>query len=278
MPDGRRPGGAPLNVAMRLASLGIDTDLLSRVGDDEAGRALTAFIAANGVATRFIQRDTRYPTGVVHVDATDPHAVRYDIAAPAAWDFIDADEFLAAWEGPVPVLVYGSLAARDHVTRESLLRLVDRTELPVFDVNLRPPFDDRPTVEDLLHRSRWAKLNEAELALVGEWASAGRGVAEALPAIASHYGLEAVCVTLGGDGALLWFDGRVHTQEPFRVEVVDTIGCGDAFLAAWLAGMLGGATPPEALLRGSAVGALVAAQAGANPVVTAADIDRLIGG
>jgi fructokinase len=175
------------------------------------------------------------------------------------------------------VVVFGSLAARTEVSRASLHKLIDVAELPIFDVNLRPPYDDRQVVEDLLGRSRWVKLNEDELALVGKWVDVQGEVPDVLPAIASHYGLDAICVTFGGDGAAAWFEGQVHRQAAFDVDVVDTIGCGDAFLATWIAAMLQGVAAPKALARACAVGAIVAAQAGANQPITAAMIDDLIG-
>jgi len=277
-PEGSLPGGAPMNVALRLAALGIDTTLLSRVGDDAAGRRLVEFLAAAGLPTEQIQIDRRHATGIVHVDLSDPAAVRYDIVAPVAWDFIDAVEYEQGIEDHADAVVFGSLAARNGDSRRSLQRLLDRIPLKVFDVNLRPPHDDRDVVECLLHRADWTKLNEIELGVICGWAGLDPSAGGALESLARHYGLTGVCVTLGPDGAVQWHDGNLVRQPGFDVEVVDTIGCGDAFLGTWLARMLRGTEPATALAHACAAGAIVASSAGANPSVDDRSILELAGG
>lgn len=275
--DDRKPGGAPANVALHLAALGIEVRLLTRVGDDALGRELTAWLAGNRVDIKHIQLDRELPTGRVHVDASDPLNVNYEIAAPAAWDRIDSDAFLDT-DGKSPgTVVFGSLAARRKTSRASLLALLERAQLRVFDANLRPPFDGRDIIERLLGHSDWVKLNEQELGRICGWV----GIAEDEPATAgarlrAHYGLEALCITLGARGALLIDADGLHRQPSFHVPVIDTIGCGDAFLAAWLAAAWRGANARDALLKACAAGALVATQAGASGAVSPDAIEALI--
>ena len=71
--------------------------------------------------------------------------------------------------------------------------------------------------------------------------------------------------------------GQLFRQPAFNVNVVDTIGCGDAFLGSWLAWMLAGRDAADALRRACAVGSIVASRAGANPKITEAMIRELIG-
>ncbi len=275
--EGRTPGGAPANVALHLAALGVDVRLLTRVGDDALGRALTAWLAGTGLGIDHVQLDRELPTGRVHVDASDPLDVNYKIAAPAAWDRIDSDAFLeTAGKSPATV-VFGSLATRHEVSRASLLALLERAELRIFDANLRPPFDGRDIIERLLRHSDWVKLNEQELVRICGWT----GIPEDEPATAgarlrARYGLEALCITLGARGALLIDADGLHIQPGFAVPVIDTIGCGDAFLAAWLAEVLRGAGAQDALLKACAAGALVATQSGASGAVSPDAIEALI--
>jgi len=277
-PGGKTPGGAPMNVALRLANFGVDAQLVSRVGNDELGRELLEFLRAEGLGTEFIQVDRRYPTGSVNVDVSDPRAVRYDIAGPVAWDFIDAAEFLGHREHAGDVVVYGSLAARHAVSRDSLLEILDGARLKVFDVNLRPPFDDRKVIEQLLALSDWVKLNETELDQIGRWSGADGDIEQAIRHLGERYALDTICVTLGEEGAVMLHEGSMYAQPAFDVAVVDTIGCGDAFLGSWLSQMLAGANPQAALTRACAVGAHVAAHAGANPVISESRILSIIAG
>lgn len=276
-PGGKTPGGAPTNVALHLARLGVDVRLLSRVGIDDLGRELLDYLTAEGLATDSIQIDQRHPTGRVLVDTSDPHAVRYEIVEPAAWDFIDVGDLPEYPAHAVTVVVFGSLATRNTVSRASLFRLLGQSGLKVFDVNLRPPFVDRAIIEQLLVHADWVKLNDEELELLGGWHGATGPPEHTLRALSRRYGLETVCLTLGSRGALMLYQDQVFRQAAFAVRVVDTIGCGDAFLAFWLSQMLGGRSPQEALTLACAVGALVATREGANPVIDESEIRALIG-
>ena len=275
LPAGRVPGGAPMNVALRLAAFGTRARLLTRVGEDEAGSDLLAFMRSEGLDTRWVQVDPAQPTGHVTVDTADPQAPQFRIAAPVAWDFIDAEEFLAAAGGPVDVLVYGSLAARHPVSRDSQRKLVGVAGLKVFDLNLRPPHDDPVLVEEFLRCADWVKLNAAELQSLA-WRHGGPGdVREAAAWLAARYGVGTVCVTLGRDGALLLHDGAWHAAPGYCVQVADTVGCGDAFLGALVAGLLDSDEPGTVLQRACAAGAIVARSAGGNARVTAEAVAEL---
>ena len=178
--------------------------------------------------------------------------------------------------GGIDTIVFGSLAARHQVSREALFTLLERASLRVLDVNLRPPFDDAGLVRLLLERADWAKVNDEELRLVTTDASSGTAVEDLARAVQESYGLASLCVTLGGQGALLLVGDDVYRQKAYDVRIVDTVGCGDAFLATWLAGMLEQLNPAAALDRAAAVAALVASSEGATQVFDANDVRRLM--
>lgn len=276
LPDGRRAGGAPLNVAVRLAQCGVDARLLSRVGCDADGDALLNYLDSVGLSRQYVQRDEAHATGAVRVDTSNPQAPRYTIEPMAAWDFIDAEPYLRRAGQPIEVLVFGSLAARRAVARQALLTLLDRAQLKVLDVNLRPPFDDAATLRRLLERADWVKVNEQELRAIGA-ATRGATSIEALArGVQASYGLAALCVTLGEQGAVLLCGDDIYRQRAYAVRVADTLGCGDAFLATWLAAMLAPLDPAAALERAAAAAALVASSAGATRAFTIADIRQLV--
>jgi fructokinase len=260
-----------MNVAVRLAALGANVALVSRVGDDDLGSDLVTHIAACGVRASAVQIDPTLPTGRVIVDTSDPQEVRYDIVTPAAWDNIQPPEH----GNDGSVVVFGSLAARSPVSRATIHSLLERARLRVLDVNLRPPHAERQIVEDLLRRTDWAKLNRQELAVVGGWIGARGDLEEQVAAVAAHYSLATVVITLGAGGALMFHDGHIVSDPGFEVRVVDTVGCGDAFLATWLARMLAAGDPAEALAEACAVGALVATVEGAAKPTSAGEVAAL---
>jgi fructokinase len=278
LPTGQQPGGAPFNVAVHLHQLGQPVELISRVGDDELGRELLAFIESKGLSTAHVQQGHTHLTGVVKANVDDANEVVYKIVQPVAWDYIQYEPALAELVAQADVLVYGSLVARQSGSRETLYRLLENAQFRVFDVNLRPPHYTKEITKYLLDKSHLVKMNHHELAEIMEWF--GRGPvhdrAEAMQWLAERYQLQAVCVTCGADGAMLWTGGRLYRAPGLPVQVRDTIGSGDAFLAALLKGWLA-AEEPETMLRfACAAGALVATHQGATPTLTATDVTELL--
>jgi len=254
-------GGAPFNVAWHLAGFGFDPLLISRVGADERGAAIRDRMRAWGMDDRGLQTSLRADTGRVNVTFCDgePH---YDIVADRAFDGI-------AWEPlaempdsrPPALLVHGTLAARSEVSADTLRRLID-SKIPAFvDVNLRDPWWDREGLAAMLARAKWAKLNAVELRVLEPDGSP----AEAAAALGRRFGLTWVIVTRGGDGALLWTaDGaELEMAPPAKIEVVDTVGAGDAFSAVCVAGLLAGWDEDETLRRAAEFAAEVCGQRGA---------------
>lgn len=278
LPTGKQPGGAPFNVAVHLHQLEQSVELISRVGDDELGRELLAFIESKGLDTGHVQQGHSHLTGVVKANVDDANEVVYKIVQPVAWDYIQYTPELAALVDQADVLVYGSLAARQAGTREALYRLLEHARCRVFDVNLRPPHYTRDVTKYLLGKAHLVKMNHHELAEIMGWFGETNltDQSAAMRWLAGRFGLQGVCVTCGADGALLLLDGQLHAAPGLPVTVRDTIGSGDAFLAALLRGWLAGDEPGGLLRFACAAGALVATHQGATPALTAADVRELL--
>lgn len=273
LPAGRQPGGAPCNVALHLHQLGQPVQLISRVGDDELGLELLAFLLAQGLDPALVQLSATHLTGVVKANISPSSGqVSYKIVQPLAWDYIQYTDAVRTAVGQAVLLVYGSLAARCPVSRETLYRLLQHAQFKVFDLNLRPPHYSREVVKYLLQQADLVKLNEAELAEVMDWLGQPIDAATALPWLARQFGLQAVCLTLGAAGASLYAQGAWHHSPAVAVAVKNPIGYGDAFLAALLAGWVAGRPPAECLRRACAAGAAVAGRLGAPPVLAETDL------
>jgi len=275
LPTGKQPGGAPLNVAVHLHNFGQAAQLISRVGHDDLGAELLAFVEDKGLSARYIQQGETHLTGVVKANVSDSHEVTYKIVQPVAWDYIQYEDALGPLVETAEAFVFGSLAARSGTTRETLYRLLQRAPFKVFDVNLRAPHYSRSVVTYLLRQANLVKLNHHELAELMGWFGASPDEETALHWLADRFGLQAVCVTKGADGAVLWAGGQLHRSPGIAVQVQDTIGSGDAFLAALLTGWLAGRPPAEALAFACAAGSLVATHRGATPAISAAEVRAL---
>jgi fructokinase len=210
LPAGKQPGGAPFNVAVHLQQFGQAVELISRVGNDDLGRELLDFLASRGVSITYVQRDKTQATGVVKANVDNRQEVVYQIVQPVAWDFIQYDDQVRDLVAGANVFVYGSLAARNQTTRETLYRLLQSAQLKVFDVNIRPPHYTREAINYLLEQADIVKMNHHELAEILDWFGGNPDEESALAGLASRFGLQAVCVTLGADGAMLWVGGQIY--------------------------------------------------------------------
>jgi fructokinase len=269
LPRGTFLGGAPLNVAAHLARLGLNAGLVSRVGPDERGLAAMALVRELGLGGS-LQQDYALPTGEARAVLAADGSASYEFETPASWDAIEFDDDVRNAVQSADALVFGSLAQRDARSGEALRQCLALADYRVFDVNLRQPHHDAQVVLESLREADFVKLNEEECIIVGAWLGTSgdpdalRIAIERLRTGRGAHPLQ-LCITRGGDGALLWADGRWHSQPAVPVKVVDTVGAGDSFLAMLLAQRLRGVAPALALQRAAALGSFVASRAGAVP-------------
>ncbi|MEL7448342.1 MAG: carbohydrate kinase [Pseudomonadota bacterium] len=267
LPDGEYPGGAPMNVAYHLTKLGCTAWLFSSVGDDPRGAALLRVLQDWRVRCDHVTVDSEKPTGTVDVTLVNG-SPSYEIVEDVAWDRIAVPDQLAAARVDADAVVYGSLAMRGEQNRESLARLLAEvpSALKVFDVNLRPPFDDHEVIWQLARKANLIKLNDEEVEVLLGGGFASGDLVEGAREVARRARCDRVCVTAGADGAGLLDHGRWHWVAGEEVAVGDTVGAGDAFLAALVAGLLQMPEIPEKILeRASRLAGFVASKKGATP-------------
>jgi fructokinase len=265
LPAGAVPGGAPMNVAYHLHKLGKSPALITRVGDDERGAELQRIFNSRDVCTDYFQIDNYNGTGLVYATPTEDHEISYDIVKPSAWDFIGhSDDLrrLVAWS---EYFVFGSLAARNDTSRNTLLHLLTHARRKVLDINLRAPHYERETLEQLLKNTNLLKLNLAELGLISAWYKDLKEEKEMIRAIAQRFDIAEIVVTKGEKGAVYFTGSRFFEHPGFAIKVQDTVGSGDAFLAGLLSSKIEGKTPTQALGFANALGAFVATRTGACP-------------
>lgn len=265
LPAGLFLGGAPFNVARHLRLLGLPATLVSRVGRDRLGEEALRRLSRYGLSTELIQVDTGLPTGFVMVELDRQGVPAYDIVAPAAWDAMEPETRLVDAARGARAMVYGTLAQRGACSRETIRRLWDAAALSVCDVNLRPPHDDPEVVQASLLAADLVKLNEAELRQIARWFDLPHDLEDGARALAERFRCSVVCVTMGRAGAALLREGRWSVARAPQVQVVDTVGSGDAFLAGFLAAYLEGTTDARILEQANRLGAYVASRPGAIP-------------
>ena len=227
-------GGAPFNVAWHLHAFGMQPLLVSRVGDDSYGRRIRDAMHRWGMSTAGLQKDSACPTGLVSITIKN-HEPSFDILAERAYDHIAAD----ALPPVVPSLIYhGSLAVRHPDSAAALAAIKQHYAAPVFiDVNLRPPWWQPATLLDLLQQASWAKLNKDEINILVE----GKATPlEKAREILQRFAVKTIILTLGAEGAIALTQNGEHTKvtPSQRLNIVDTVGAGDAFSSVCILGYL----------------------------------------
>jgi fructokinase len=277
LPSGSKPGGAPMNVALHLNAIGQQVAIASRVGNDQAGKELVVFLEDSGLKTDLIQVDEKLPTSEVLVHLDEKNNATYEICEPVAWDNLQLTDSLAKRAEESGLLIYGSLASRKAQTKETLTKLLENDAVRLIDVNLRKPYDIKEIVEPLLEKSDIIKLNDDELSVFASWNDKTRlDEKELVKWLASHYGAELICVTKGEHGALLFAEGQFYEHPGFKVNTVDSVGAGDAFLAGLIAALFEDKPYDEALTFACGTGAFVASKAGATPKYDMNEIEQIL--
>lgn len=262
--DGKKPGGAPMNVAMHLAQQGIDVKLASSVGEDPAGDELVEFLKRSNLFSELMQREEQLPTCEVTVELDANQQATYIIPQPVSWDAIRTESLLTHAAVHAPAIIFGSLACREETTRDALLNLLDETTaLKVFDVNLRPPHYTLSTIETLTARADVVKMNEEEAKLL--IGGSNRDLREQIIEFRSKYHSRTICVTRGENGAIVWHDHEFYDSPGCPATGGDSVGAGDSFLATFVAGLLKKEPMQQLVDKSCAVGAFVASKRGANP-------------
>ncbi|WP_081212288.1 carbohydrate kinase family protein [Salegentibacter sediminis] len=276
-PDGERIGGAPLNVASRLSSLGVQTEMISSIGNDERGNKIMGCLQEKNISTKNITTKEDYPTGLVHVTLSESGSATYEIDYPAAWDKIEVSEAMNTSVSDSNIFIFGSLVCRDEISRSTLFDLLEVAKYKVFDINLRPPYFDKNLLIALMEKANFIKFNDDELFEIAEMlGSPFHSLEQNIHFLAEKTNTRDICVTKGRHGAVLLKDEKLYYNSGFKIEVKDTVGAGDSFLASLLAKLLQDEEPQQALNFACAVGALVASEEGANPDIPNAKISAFM--
>ena len=268
-PTHKKIGGAPLNVSLRMNSIGVNTTMISRIGDDDNGKDILSFLNDQEVATDLIQITGEYKTGAVQVMINEKGNASYDILYPSAWDKIIETEMMDKVVAEADAFVFGSLACRDEVTRATLNKLLEKANYKIFDVNLRAPYYTIDVLNELMLKADFIKLNDEELREISsELGSTYNSFEQNIKFLAEKTNTKQVCVTKGEFGAVLYSNDKFYYNSGYFIKVVDTVGAGDSFLASLIVKLLRGKSPQKALNYACAIGALVAGQEGANPQIS----------
>lgn len=235
-PDGgerRTPGGGPFNVAIGLARLQIPTSLLASLGTDADGDRLVG--ALDDAGAKFVG-ERAGATSTAHAELATDGSASYRFALE--WDPRPACDLTA---GPLWEAVHvGSLGAFLLPGSRAVDLVLDHTpaRLRSFDPNIRPglvgpPDQSRSRVEAIARRVDVLKLSDEDAA----WLYPGFDIPDVIGSLLAS-GPQLVAVTRGGEGSVIATRKHVVEVAAQRVQVVDTIGAGDAYMSSMLGALI----------------------------------------
>ena len=270
-PDGERFGGAPANFACHAAIQGADVTMVSAVGDDYHGREAVSILSGYGIDVSLMQTVPDAPTGTVGVELDDNGKPTFTIHKGSAWDRLAWNDDVASRLVAVDAIYFGTLGQRSDISRATIRRAVEvaaAAEIPrVLDINLRAPFFSHELIRESVQLASILKLSDDELAEVCSTcgiATAGQTEAR-LRSLLDFGNLDMVVITRGADGAVLTTADSLIDRHGIPTAVVDTVGAGDAFTAAFLVGELRGEPQEQNLRVACEVAATTCTYAGAVP-------------
>lgn len=269
--DGERFGGAPANFACHAAILGADIAIVSAVGDDRRGCEALEILCGFGIDVGFVRVIPDSPTGTVTVALNETGKPTYSIHKDVAWDRIAWVDELERKVKRADAICFGTLGQRSELSRNTIRRCLEIARdlgIPrLIDINLRPPYFDAACIRDSIALASILKLSDEELPEVCTACGIPNGESEEkhLRQLRESQNLDMVVMTCGANGAALVTPDRVIHQPGIKVEVVDTVGAGDSFAAAFLVGLLCGKPHETNLLKACEIAAAVCAYSGAVP-------------
>lgn len=273
-------GGAPFNFAAHLARLGHTVFFVSAAGQDERGDRVFERMAGLGLTSRYVARIRDHPTGIATVALGADGQPRFTIHHPVAYDFaaLSVAELRELQSEHPDWIYYGTLFQMSRQGRD-LTRVLMQTlgeASRFYDVNLRKGCYESSLVRDLISCANVVKLSEEEIPEVGAMLGlAGSSLENFCRSLAERYSLKAVCVTRGAAGCVLEAEDEYAEVPGYPVAVVDAIGAGDAFAAAFLHGLDQGWSVDRIGDFANRVAALVVSRPGAIPAWTMEEVQSL---
>ena len=263
--DSRKLGGAPCNVAVMGRQLNLETFVVSAVGDDVDGQEIKELLQNRRVDCSQIQTNSN-ETGKAEVNLDEAGKATYTFTENPAWAQIEWKNDLRLLAEQTQVAVFGTMGLQGK-SQNTILKFLESMHpkaLKVLDINLREPFFDKDKVLKLLGLCNVLKLNDEEVEILA-------GFCKVEPDDLNEYlwantSIRLIALSLGSKGAVLITPENSHFAEAAPVrEIVDTVGAGDSYTAALVAGLVNGMSLNNINVTANRIAAYVCESQGATP-------------
>jgi fructokinase len=240
---------------------------VSSIGNDEFGSEIISLLKDKNL--NYIIDINDYPTGVVNIKLNSYGEPQYEIVEDVAWENMLFTKEMEDLARKTSAVCFGTLAQRSllsHNTINKFLNTVPENCIKIFDINLRQNFYSKSIIQGSLEKADILKLNDHEINVMAElYNMKEMKEQEICLKLKDLFSLEIVILTKGTNGSFIFSNNEISFLHTPKVNVVDTVGAGDAFTAAFITSYLKGKPIKEAHKSAVEVSAFVCRQQGAMP-------------
>ena len=239
-PTSKALGGAPINFLYHTFKLTGQGTIVSRVGNDVLGEEVIRFLTNSGIQTNYIQDDHEHPTGITNVTLDEQKVPTFNIDTERAYDFIENTlELQTLIDNKTDCLYFGSLAQRSNVSRNTIQSLFEKNIKYFCDLNIRQNFYSEDLITRSIKTADVLKVNIDELQFLHDFFIKNEfDLIKSSFELMKQFNIELLAVTKGAEGSTLVKNENVDHFKIDSIEVVDTLGAGDAFASILCAGYL----------------------------------------
>jgi fructokinase len=276
-PTKRELGGAPANFVYLTSQFGFDGYVVSAVGQDKDGDDIVESLRIKELRHHTFR--SPYPTGTVQVELDGDGVPEYTITENVAWDNIPYTEQLSQLAEKTKAVCFGSLAQRSKTSRQTINRFLEKVPsdaLRIFDINLRAKFYSKELIVLSLKHCNILKINSEELVIVAGLLNVElQEEVEFCKYLLAEFQLRIVILTRGVNGSYVITESETSFKPTPSIVVIDTVGAGDAFSAAFISAVIKNKSIRVAHKFAVEVAAFVCTQRGAMPLLPDYLIDFL---
>ena len=271
LPSGKVIGGAPANFAYHVQELGESSVVVSCVGNDELGREIISSLEDMEMTTEFLYVDNKHSTGASSVKIDKEGKPSYLIKEGVAWDYIPTSTLLFELASKSAAVCFGTVAQRSELSRMTILKflgLMGQETIKVFDINLRQNYYSEEIIKTSLSLANVLKLDLNEFSFVKKILKLNGDEKNILSELSQKYDLHLIALTKGSAGSILFKEGNISKHEGYRINLEDTVGAGDAFVAALVTGLLRGYKLYDLHKKANRIASYICSKHGATPTLT----------
>jgi fructokinase len=275
----KKIGGAVFNLLAHTVKLGASASLISAVGKESLGTRAIRSAESHGVNTDLIKKVDK-ETCVVKVTLDDKGIPDYIIEDPTSWDYIEVSEseIEKIKKESFDYFVFGTLEQRNDINYKSIKKIFSQIDFKIkfYDMNLRSDFYTREIIEYLLSECNILKVSMEEVDQIKRlFYIKDTGLEDTSKNITQNFNIEVICITAGEKGAYVYSDNEFIHCPGYAVEVIDTVGSGDAFGAGFLYGLWRGDSLSRSCDFACRLGTYTAGFSGAVPDYNPGDLENM---